>query len=439
MAGATIGAGARVVATRWSCRARRSSAGAVDRSDPIVGPGASVGEGARARSLDHHRRRRSDRSRCTNCDERPRPEPTATDAHARHRRCRIHRLDVGRSAPRRGPSVDVIDNLWTGKLANLAASQRRPRRDRARDPHVDIRDPSIVELIAGRPARGRLPPRGPGRRAGVGQPSRVRRGGQRHRQPARARGCTARRRPQGRRGIERRHDLRRAAPEELPVDETHPQHPVSPYGVTKKVVDDYLYAYRALHELDFTALALANVYGPRQDPHGEAGVVAIFAGKLLAGSRARSSATASRPATSCSSTTSSTRSCGPPTRWRAADQHRHRRRDVGERAVRSMADGRRRRPLARAARPSTPGELDRSSLAIHRCAGTSWSWQPRHRSSTTGCATCSTGSAPTPLATSRLRRERVSGRGLRRGDARVSVHVAVAEPLRIDAAHDRDR
>jgi UDP-glucose 4-epimerase len=55
--------------------------------------------------------------------------------------------------------------------------------------------------------------------------------------------------------------------------------------VAKKVVDDYLYAYERLHGLDYTALALANVYGPRQDPNGEAGVVAIFAGRLLAGQR----------------------------------------------------------------------------------------------------------------------------------------------------------
>jgi UDP-glucose 4-epimerase len=69
----------------------------------------------------------------------------------------------------------------------------------------------------------------------------------------------------------------------LPVDELYPQHPVSPYGVSKKALGDYLFAYRALHDLDYTALALANVYGPRQDPHGEAGVVAIFAGLLLTG------------------------------------------------------------------------------------------------------------------------------------------------------------
>ena len=72
-------------------------------------------------------------------------------------------------------------------------------------------------------------------------------------------------------------------PSELPVKESHPQTPISPYGVAKKIVSDYLYAYRELHNIEFTSLALANVYGPRQDPHGEAGVVAIFAGRLLSG------------------------------------------------------------------------------------------------------------------------------------------------------------
>lgn len=73
------------------------------------------------------------------------------------------------------------------------------------------------------------------------------------------------------------------APSALPVDESHPRQPVSPYGVAKMVVGHYLEAFRVLHGLDYTALALANVYGPRQDPHGEAGVVAIFAGRLLEG------------------------------------------------------------------------------------------------------------------------------------------------------------
>lgn len=74
-------------------------------------------------------------------------------------------------------------------------------------------------------------------------------------------------------------------PESIPTREGHPQHPISPYGVSKKAVGDYLYYYREVHGLEYTILALANVYGPRQDPHGEAGVIAIFAAKLLDGER----------------------------------------------------------------------------------------------------------------------------------------------------------
>ena len=65
--------------------------------------------------------------------------------------------------------------------------------------------------------------------------------------------------------------------------ESHPQRPISPYGVSKKAAGDYLHYYREVHGLEYTELALANVYGPRQDPNGEAGVVAIFAGRMLAG------------------------------------------------------------------------------------------------------------------------------------------------------------
>ena len=72
-------------------------------------------------------------------------------------------------------------------------------------------------------------------------------------------------------------------PAELPLKESHPHRPLSPYGVSKMAAIDYLVAYRELHALEFCALALANVYGPRQDPHGEAGVVAIFADRLLRG------------------------------------------------------------------------------------------------------------------------------------------------------------
>ncbi len=69
----------------------------------------------------------------------------------------------------------------------------------------------------------------------------------------------------------------------LPLNESVPQVPLSPYGVSKKSAIDYLACYRELHGIEFVALALANVYGPRQDPHGEAGVVAIFAELMLKG------------------------------------------------------------------------------------------------------------------------------------------------------------
>ena len=74
-------------------------------------------------------------------------------------------------------------------------------------------------------------------------------------------------------------------PESVPTREGHPQHPLSPYGVAKKAVGDYLYYFREIQGLEYSVLALANVYGPRQDPHGEAGVIAIFSNKLLAGER----------------------------------------------------------------------------------------------------------------------------------------------------------
>lgn len=70
-------------------------------------------------------------------------------------------------------------------------------------------------------------------------------------------------------------------PEHVPVVESSPQRPVSPYGITKMVTEHYLRFYRAEKGLDFTALRYGNVYGPRQDPNGEAGVIAIFIGRFL--------------------------------------------------------------------------------------------------------------------------------------------------------------
>ncbi|MBE0480244.1 MAG: GDP-mannose 4,6-dehydratase [Dehalococcoidia bacterium] len=71
----------------------------------------------------------------------------------------------------------------------------------------------------------------------------------------------------------------------LPVDEDHPIIPMSPYGVSKHTVEHYLHLYSLVHNLSFMALRYANVYGPRQNERAEAGVVAIFAGKMLSGQR----------------------------------------------------------------------------------------------------------------------------------------------------------
>lgn len=72
-------------------------------------------------------------------------------------------------------------------------------------------------------------------------------------------------------------------PKERPATEDCPPHPLCPYGITKHTVEHYLELYQELYGLRSTTLRYANVYGPRQDPHGEAGVVAIFSEQMLAG------------------------------------------------------------------------------------------------------------------------------------------------------------
>lgn len=181
-----------------------------------------------------------------------------------------------------GHSVDVIDDLSTGSLANLAAA--RAASDNEFTFHrLDIRSPEVVDLIARREPEvvfhlaaqadvrvsvadpvfdadvnllGTLRILEGARVAGASRVVFAASGGTLYGEP----------------------DV-----SELPLNESLPQHPLSPYGVSKKAALDYLLAYRELHALEFAALALANVYGPRQDPHGEAGVVAIFAERLLRG------------------------------------------------------------------------------------------------------------------------------------------------------------
>lgn len=183
-----------------------------------------------------------------------------------------------------GHAVDVVDDLSSGSLTNLADARSGSSNDMTFH-HLDIRSPQLVDLMARRPPEvvfhlaaqadvrvsvddpvldadinilGSLRVLEGARRAGVPKIVFAASGGTLY------------------------GDVR---PSDLPARESLPHVPTSPYGVSKLAVIDYLRAYRELHSMEFCALALGNVYGPRQDPHGEAGVVAIFAGRLVAGER----------------------------------------------------------------------------------------------------------------------------------------------------------
>jgi len=71
----------------------------------------------------------------------------------------------------------------------------------------------------------------------------------------------------------------------FPADEKHPTRPLSPYGISKLAIEKYLFYYGDTYGLRHVSLRYGNVYGPRQNPHGEAGVIAIFAQKMLAGTQ----------------------------------------------------------------------------------------------------------------------------------------------------------
>jgi UDP-glucose 4-epimerase len=180
-----------------------------------------------------------------------------------------------------GHSVDALDDLSTGSLANLAAANSS--RGGFRFELLDICDKRVEDLIVARApevifhlaaqasvANSVVRPRRDAEVNVVGT--------------LRVLDAAARA------GVERvvyaasggtlYGDLDAA---ELPVAEEHPYAPLTPYAISKRTAVDYLAAYRDLHGLSSCALALANVYGPRQDPSGEAGVVAIFSHDLVNG------------------------------------------------------------------------------------------------------------------------------------------------------------
>lgn len=176
-----------------------------------------------------------------------------------------------------GHDVAVLDCLVTGKKENLTAALERG----ARLHEADIRDRSLAKLFADeRPKIVMHLAAQPDVRVSVADPAldadvniagsinvlnAMRESGARKIVMASSGGCIY------------------GEPKKLPVKETYRGTPDSPYGISKKVLHDYLAFYRKAHGLDHTVLALGNVYGPRQDPTGEAGVVAIFLGLMLTG------------------------------------------------------------------------------------------------------------------------------------------------------------
>lgn len=172
-----------------------------------------------------------------------------------------------------GYEVGVVDNLVSGKLENLATAQESSKFSFMR---ADITEVSATEIIADyRPevvfhlaaqADVRVSVANPVFDAEVNVIGTLRvidgavRGGAK-KIIAAASGGTL---------------YGEVSPDLLPISETAPWRPLSPYGISKKVMVDYLRSAQEMSGIETTALALGNVFGPRQDPHGEAGVIAIF-------------------------------------------------------------------------------------------------------------------------------------------------------------------
>ena len=278
-AGAVIEEGASVIGSVLLPGARVASRATVEGS--VIGPRAIVGQRCEIRALSvigagaiirfgHRHRRRT--GRCGGLIVRM----LVTGGAGFIGSTLVDRLLA------EGHTVDVVDDLSTGSLANL--SDARAAAGHQLTVHqMDVRSPEVVELMGRRRPEvvfhlaaqadvrvsvadpvfdadvniiGTLRVLEGARLAGAGRVVFAASGGTLYGEPDAS---------------------------ELPLKESLPHRPLSPYGVSKKAAIDYLVAYREMHALEFSALALANVYGPRQDPHGEAGVVAIFAERLLRG------------------------------------------------------------------------------------------------------------------------------------------------------------
>jgi UDP-glucose 4-epimerase len=181
-----------------------------------------------------------------------------------------------------GHEVTVVDDLSSGHLANLAdAEARHPARLSVHE--ADIRDAKLIDLIgAEEPEVIYHLAAQAGVQASVARPAfdaEVNVVGTIHVLEG-ARAARTRKVVFPSSGGTIYGDV---AAEDLPCTEEQAQVPKSPYAASKKAALDYFRIYQDLYGIDFTVLALGNVYGARQDPHGEAGVVAIFSRRIIAG------------------------------------------------------------------------------------------------------------------------------------------------------------
>lgn len=182
---------------------------------------------------------------------------------------------------REGHTVTVVDNLSTGKFENLYNVKDAARENRFSFLHLDIRDDSLVAAFKGKELDAvihlaaqpdvRVSVKNPVMDADVNILGTINvlqlavENGVKRFINTSSGGCVY------------------GEPGSLPVSEEAPRRPDSPYGVSKNVAEEYLRYYERAYGIPCCTLAPANVYGPRQNPFGEAGVVAIFIGKMLAG------------------------------------------------------------------------------------------------------------------------------------------------------------